>query len=94
MKDKLLKDMDWIGYEHEIELRTPLLDLNILNFSMGCSKTDLFNTTSDLPIEILRRSKTGFATPSKIYSRENKKSNRRKTTRAWHSEVYEKYLSI
>ena len=25
MKDKLLKDMDWIGYEHEIELRTPLL---------------------------------------------------------------------
>ncbi|TAN56156.1 MAG: asparagine synthase (glutamine-hydrolyzing) [Rhodospirillales bacterium] len=66
LKNQLLRDTDWAGMAHGLEIRTPLVDValfeNLLPFR--ASKADLAATPKRaLPGEILNRAKSGFSVP-------------------------------
>lgn len=69
MRNQLLRDSDWAGMAHSIEIRVPLVDLNLLRsvaplalYSQG--KAEMARTpATPLPDEIVRRRKTGFSVP-------------------------------
>jgi asparagine synthase (glutamine-hydrolysing) len=71
MRNQLLRDSDWAGMAHSLEIRVPMVDAKLLkDLSMMMAsatpptKRDLANTPeSVLPVEILSRRKTGFSIP-------------------------------
>jgi asparagine synthase (glutamine-hydrolysing) len=73
MRNQLLRDADWAGMGHGVEIRVPLVDTAMLeavapaipNLAPGMGKAALAHTpTIPLPAEILARSKTGFSVPT------------------------------
>jgi asparagine synthase (glutamine-hydrolysing) len=72
MRSQLLRDTDWAGMAHSLEIRTPFVDpvffKKVLSLrysrSHGCTKRDLVEAClQDSGKRILARKKTGFATP-------------------------------
>jgi asparagine synthase (glutamine-hydrolysing) len=70
MRNQLLRDSDWAGMAHSLEIRVPLVDLKLLRAvapmaaSNGIGKQEMAHTpASPLPDAILRRQKTGFSVP-------------------------------
>ncbi len=71
MRNQLLRDADWAGMAHSLEIRVPLVDIELfraitplLNSSEPPGKVDMAATlTRPLPDTILRRKKSGFAVP-------------------------------
>jgi asparagine synthase (glutamine-hydrolysing) len=73
MRNQLLRDADWAGMAHGIEIRVPLVDVGLLGalspvipgLSRGSGKAALANAPSMvLPAEILNRAKSGFGVPT------------------------------
>jgi asparagine synthase (glutamine-hydrolysing) len=73
MRDQLLRDADWAGMAHGIEIRVPLVDLTLLRaiapaidtLGAGAGKAALAKAPRrPLPDEIVTRAKTGFAIPT------------------------------
>ncbi len=72
MRNQLLRDTDWVGMAHSLEIRVPLVDHVLLEKVVGLAalgrlgraKSILPGTLSQpLPQEALKRSKTGFTVP-------------------------------
>lgn len=71
LRNQLLRDADWAGMAHGVEIRTPLVDASLLRgllpaLSGPCppGKADLAATPATaLPAALLARPKTGFAIP-------------------------------
>ena len=69
MRNQLLRDSDWAGMAHSIEIRVPLVDLTLLRAVIpvllkSCGKTHMAQTPRiALPHEVLHRRKTGFSVP-------------------------------
>ena len=71
MRNRLLRDSDWAGMAHSLEIRTPLVDIELLRrigpllaSSRPPSKLDMaLSSPLALPDEILHRRKTGFMVP-------------------------------
>ena len=72
MRDRLLRDADWAGMAHSLEVRVPLVDVQLLQavapamtvLGSGAGKRLLATSPrSALPPEIAGRPKTGFGTP-------------------------------
>ncbi len=71
MRNQLLRDADWAGMAHSIELRVPLVDRELVRFvghqrraGQALTKQDLAATaTPALPAELIERAKTGFTVP-------------------------------
>ncbi len=71
MRNQLLRDADWAGMAHSLEIRVPLVDLALLRaLAPACAgpqpptKSDLARApSSPLPAEVLHRPKTGFFVP-------------------------------
>jgi asparagine synthase (glutamine-hydrolysing) len=69
MRNQLLRDADWAGMAHSLEIRVPFVDLHLLRavvpFVTGLQgKKELARTpASPLPEAILKRRKTGFSIP-------------------------------
>jgi len=68
MRDRLLRDSDWAGMAHSIEIRTPFVDpiflANALPHLTQAGKRALGQTpVPPLPGELLDRPKTGFVVP-------------------------------
>ncbi|MCK9418602.1 MAG: asparagine synthase (glutamine-hydrolyzing) [Nitrospirae bacterium] len=71
MRNQLLRDTDWAGMAHSLEIRVPFLDLEFLRSvaPMLCSenrpdKRALASTPAKpLPASVLERGKTGFTVP-------------------------------
>jgi asparagine synthase (glutamine-hydrolysing) len=71
MRNQLLRDADWAGMAHSIEIRVPLVDLQLLRqfveFPDLDAKTEkrtiVRRVAPDLPEEVLNRPKTGFSVP-------------------------------
>jgi asparagine synthase (glutamine-hydrolysing) len=71
LKNQLLRDCDWASMSHSIEIRTPFVDKDILEFVLTnnlshyknikkyIAKNELINISSDF----VKRKKTGFAIP-------------------------------
>jgi len=73
MRAQLLRDADWAGMAHGIEIRTPLADIELLRALAPClprlrpgeGKAALAAAPSRaLPIEAVARAKTGFGVPT------------------------------
>lgn len=71
MRNQLLRDCDWAGMAHSLEIRVPLVDVQFFRTiacALACehppTKTVLARTPRKaLPAAILSRAKTGFAVP-------------------------------
>jgi asparagine synthase (glutamine-hydrolysing) len=73
LRNQLLRDADWAGMTHSIEIRTPLVDVALLKalapaigtLVPGAGKTALARAPSlPLPDEVVTRAKTGFEVPT------------------------------
>ncbi len=76
LRNQLLRDTDWAGMAHSVEIRTPLVDYSLLRKvapimvkkKRPSGKTLLAQApTLGLPIEIVNRPKTGFSIPIKSW---------------------------
>src|SRR5205807_1386028 len=72
MRNQLLRDADWAGMAHGLEIRVPLVDFALLGalapaiptITQGAGKTALAAAPSvPLPSEIVARAKSGFGVP-------------------------------
>ncbi len=66
LKNQLLRDADWAGMNHSLEIRVPYVDTTLQQLAGGArfSKIDLLQTAADLlPQTLFERPKTGFTTP-------------------------------
>ena len=71
MRNQLLRDSDWAGMAHSLEIRVPLIDtfffrkvLPMLASNKPPNKLDMATSlTKPLPVDVLQRPKTGFAVP-------------------------------
>lgn len=71
MRNQLLRDADWAGMAHSLEIRVPLVDVALLRSLAPAlvganppTKRDLAAAPAkNLPAEILNRPKTGFGVP-------------------------------
>ncbi len=73
-RNQLLRDADWAGMAHSVEIRTPILDWEMVQriapvmplLGAGRGKQMLSNAPAvSLPEEIVARRKTGFGIPTK-----------------------------
>lgn len=73
MRNQLLRDADWAGMAHSLEIRVPLVDFTLLRalapaipaLTPGAGKAALAKApTVPLPDEIVSRAKTGFNVPT------------------------------
>jgi asparagine synthase (glutamine-hydrolysing) len=73
MRNQLLRDADWAGMAHGIEIRVPLVDATLLkslapvirNLAPGMGKATLARSPSlPLPEVVAARAKTGFSVPT------------------------------
>jgi asparagine synthase (glutamine-hydrolysing) len=73
MRNQLLRDADWAGMAHGVEIRVPLVDKTLLErlapvigqITPGAGKVALAGAPSrPLPQEIVARAKTGFGVPT------------------------------
>jgi len=71
MRNQLLRDADWAGMAHSLEIRVPLVDLHLLQQFVELPDLDADNekrtivrrVAPGLPEVVLNRPKTGFAVP-------------------------------
>lgn len=72
MRNQLLRDTDWAGMAHSLEIRTPLVDAPLLAQLAGPllgagsrnnKRLLAASPTRPLPAEVTQRAKTGFTTP-------------------------------
>jgi asparagine synthase (glutamine-hydrolysing) len=76
MRNQLLRDADWAGMSHSVEIRVPLVDVQLLetlapvvpHIAPQAGKAALAQAPSvPLPAEITSRAKTGFTVPIRTW---------------------------
>ena len=108
MRNQLLRDADWAGMAHSLEIRTPLVDIALLRrlapaiaaLKPGMGKAALAAAPSiALPAEIVSRAKTGFGVPTRAWMAAATRSNREDlaetkglTSRRWSRKVLENFV--
>jgi asparagine synthase (glutamine-hydrolysing) len=100
MRHQLLRDADWAGMAHSLEIRVPLADMMLLRgvgpILSGCpdvSKRQVAAAAApQLPSTLLDRPKTGFSVPVRSWMLgANEKSER--GLRGWARHVYAEVAS-
>jgi asparagine synthase (glutamine-hydrolysing) len=82
MKNQLLKDSDFMGMWHSVEIRVPFLDRDLMEYTFSIDENIKFNGSAPkglllkaykdiLPSEIEHRSKMGFTFPFQEWMRNN-----------------------
>jgi asparagine synthase (glutamine-hydrolysing) len=76
LRNQLLRDADWAGMAHSIEIRVPLVDAKLLTGFAPCLATLMpgegkpalaLAPSLPLPDDIVARAKTGFAVPTGVW---------------------------
>lgn len=100
MRNQLLRDADWAGMAHSLEIRTPLVDFKLLktlasvtpSLTQGAGKHALAAAPSQpLPMSIVERPKTGFAVPTGDWAASASKAtkvSKGAASRLWAGEVF------
>jgi asparagine synthase (glutamine-hydrolysing) len=92
MRNQLLRDSDWAGMAHSVEIRTPLADIELLRSvavlvargELSSNKQDLACLPSKpLPEGIAHRPKSGFMTPVSDWVSEQKVAPKERGLRGW-----------
>ncbi|MEW6110406.1 MAG: asparagine synthase-related protein [Nitrospirota bacterium] len=96
MKNQLLRDTDWASMAHSLEVRVPLVDVNLLqalsqmlSVSNRPDKKDMANSPlRPLPGEVVNRGKTGFSVPVREWMMEDRGSLGERGLRGWAKYIY------
>jgi asparagine synthase (glutamine-hydrolysing) len=96
MRNQLLRDADWAGMAHSLEIRTPLVDsflltqmAGLLRSSQPPTKLDMARSVPKPPPEaILGRKKTGFVVPVRTWLSESMPGTPERGLRSWAKLVY------
>jgi len=97
MRNTLLRDSDWAGMAHSLEIRTPLVDVElfrtlapyIVGAATPLSKRDMAQAPSrPLPDYVVNRAKTGFSIPVQEWIEQAGSSKRARGLRGWALRVY------
>ena len=98
MRNQLLRDADWSSMAHSVELRVPLVDVElhrqVARLGSVPGKRDLGSSVRPLlPQEILHRRKTGFGVPMRAWlSGESAAPGQGgNTSRQWARELYSRF---
>lgn len=100
MRNTLLRDSDWAGMAHSLEIRTPLVDVGLFRalapYLVGAetapSKRDMAQSpASPLPDAIVNRPKTGFSIPMQAWIESAGLSNQTRGLRGWAMHVYDTF---
>jgi asparagine synthase (glutamine-hydrolysing) len=97
MRNQLLRDTDWSGMAHGVEVRVPFVDFALIQ-SLGPaiasnsppSKRDLAACSDRLPAAIYERSKTGFTTPIRQWIA-NGENGKARGLRGWAGKVHQRF---
>lgn len=97
MRNQLLRDADWAGMAHSVEIRVPFVDVPFLRavapFALTANrpmKQSLVNVPRNpLPAGVADRKKTGFSTPLEWYTRATVGTKRSRGLRGWSQFVME-----
>jgi asparagine synthase (glutamine-hydrolysing) len=95
MRNQLLRDTDWAGMAHSLEIRVPLVDVELIRrvapLLTGAfpDKQDMARTPRmPLPITILNRRKTGFSVPVREWLMQgNERQQHERGLRGWARQV-------
>jgi asparagine synthase (glutamine-hydrolysing) len=96
MKNQLLRDTDWAGMAHSVEIRVPLVDVQLLRNiapllgnSVSPNKSDMALTPiPQLPEVIRMRRKTGFSVPVREWIFNEIGKGVEKGLRSWAKKLY------
>lgn len=97
MRNQLLRDTDWASMAHSLEVRVPLVDINLLrtvsemlNGREFFNKADMAATPARaLPSEVLSRGKTGFSIPVREWLMDDHKKTRSRGLKGWARHIYD-----
>jgi len=96
MRDRLLRDADWAGMAHSVEIRVPLVDVPLARHVHAARRAGVTHGKADLaaaprpalPREIVQRPKTGFTVPVREWLIEaGRATQRQRGLRAWQAAV-------
>ena len=97
MRNQLLRDNDWAGMSHSLEIRLPFLDWPLIEY-LACQRSQHNNLHKNdiahvvqpiLPSEILNKPKTGFEIPIiRWMNKPNLKSNKSRGLLNWQEIVF------
>lgn len=98
MRNQLLRDADWAGMAHSVELRTPFVDYTLLKqlsplirSNHAPTKLEMANTLEKpLPAAILHRKKTGFGVPVREWLSASLPEKPERGLRSWAKFIYKK----
>jgi asparagine synthase (glutamine-hydrolysing) len=97
MRNQLLRDTDWASMAHSLEVRVPLVDIELLKSVVALCTRDYCPTKKDmagslnkpLPDEVLSRGKTGFSIPVREWLLGGEKqSTPERGLRGWAKYIY------
>lgn len=95
MRNQLLRDADWAGMAHSVEIRVPLVDSTLFEAIAPClagpgafGKQDMAHChRTPLPDEVLSRRKTGFSVPIRDWLRKDGENSSERGLRGWAIDV-------
>ena len=95
LRNQLLRDADWAGMAHSLEIRVPFVDIDLfraLSPVMGrpgapTKRTMAACPTQPLPKAVLQRPKSGFFTPVESWAA-NANGRKERGLRGWARTVY------
>ena len=95
MRNQLLRDADWAGMAHSLEIRVPLVDVELIRCIAPLltgtfpDKQDMARTPrTPLPAEVLNRRKTGFSVPVREWLMQDAgRQNGERGLRGWARQV-------
>ena len=96
MRNQLLRDADWAGMAHSVEIRTPLVDATLFQRvrASGAGKLDMAGTPRPpLPDDILSRAKTGFHIPVQDWLADAVPSQKSRGLRGWAGQIYREFTN-
>jgi len=97
LRNQLLRDADWAGMAHGVEIRAPLADIELLRalapclpaLTPGAGKAALARAPKiPLPAEITGRPKTGFTVPTAVWTTGATPTTKGLASRRWAREVF------
>lgn len=92
LRNQLLRDADWAGMAHSLEIRTPLVDATLFRqiAGLGATKRDMAECLKrPLPDTVLDRKKTGFFIPVREWlGGDNTPSGGERGLRGWSRQIY------
>lgn len=98
-RNQLLRDSDWASMAHSLEVRVPLVDLELLRrvVPLLCAtptmvkKNMALTPTQPLPNAVIHRQKTGFCVPVREWLLEKESPTAERGLRRWMHTVFENY---